>query len=543
MELEGECSATGAVEVSETVSNSNSEKLGGSIDADKVGAYGNCDDESMEDKGKGAEVTEEAVAVKLMPSPTPKGYGLKKKWRRINREEVKKDGDRNIDTSKLFVKRDLSSSSKNSAKAVRFSAGASQQSSEFVRNSGLNGNSVAVHGSAFLAGADLENSEDESSKSSTAASASNPRNKKPAVEYAGNRNLVNLSQQSKDWTESSKKPRGERVKIDKENSHSSMESDSRSSNFVFMQEGTSSLKSNGTKGERPLDSDGENRDDEDKECEGKVGDDDLQASYNDGNSGQFEDVLQDGLSAESSWEAKDEKSENHGTSTDRDPVIESIFTLQAAQEALEREVQKFKEIAKEAEQSESVNGMQDSFDSLENEVINQKQVLKLTESKLEEATSMLTLKEAKVNELESIISNGPRMGERQTAKQSTVDIETELETLFKQKIETEVEFLVSKAAAADQITLLEQQKALASDQIVNKLGDAEQKAAMLKKEAEKLENYCKSMVSTADDTLKLQKSVFKHTFCFCSQLILLVLVVGLFIFQLSPHHLTPVVPT
>nr|GME16715.1 WPP domain-interacting protein 2 [Ipomoea batatas] len=532
MELEGECSETGQVEVSETVSNSNY----------KVGAYGNCDDESMEDKGKGAEVTEEAVAVKSMPSPTPKGYGLKKKWRRINREEVKKDGDRNIDTSKLFVKRDLSSSSKNSAKAVRYSAGASQQSSEFVRNSGLNGNSVAVHGSAFMAGADLEISEDESSKSSTAASASNPRNKKPTVEYAGNRNLVNLSQQSKDWTDSSKKPRGERVKIDKENSHSSMESDSRSSNFVFMQEGTSSLKSNGTKGERPLNSDGENRD-EDKECEGKVGDDDRQASYNDGNSGQFEDVLQDGLSAESSWEAKDEKSENHGTSTDRDPVIESIFTLQAAQEALEREVQKFKEIAKEAEQSESVNGMHDSFDSLENEVISQKQVLKLTKSKLEEATSMLTLKEAKVNELESIISNGPRMEERQIAMQSTLDIETELETLFKQKIETEVEFLVSKAAAADQITLLEQQKTLVSDQMVNKLGDAEQKAAMLKKEAEKLENYCKNMVSTADDTLKLQKNVFKHTFCFCSQLILLVLVVGLFIFQLSPHHLTPVVPT
>ncbi|XP_019183202.1 PREDICTED: WPP domain-interacting protein 2 isoform X2 [Ipomoea nil] len=526
MELEGECSATGAVEVSETVSNSNSEKLG---------AYGNCvnehDNESMETKGKGFEVTEEAVAVKsTTPSPTTKGYGLRK-WKRINRGEVKKDGDSNIDTSKLIVKRDLSSSSKNSAKSVRYSAGTSQQSSEFVS---LIGNSVAVHGSAFMAGEDLENSEDQSSDS-----ASNPpRNKKPA----GNKNLANLSQQSKDWTESSKKLRGERVKIDKENSHSSMESDSRSSNFVFMQGGTSSLKSNGTKGERPLNSDGENRD-EDKECEGKVGDDDLQASYNDGNTGQFEDVLQEGLSAESSWEAKDEKSENQGTSTDHDPVIGSIFTLQTAQEALEREVQKFKEIAKEAEHLEPVNGMQDSFDSLENEVISQKQVLKLTESKLEEATSMLTLKDAKVNELESIISNGPRTGERQTAMQPTLDIETELETLFKQKIETEVEFLVSKAAVSDQITLLEQQKALASDNMVNKLGDAEQKAEMLKKEAEKLENYCKNMVSSADDTLKLQKSVFKHTFCFCSQLILLVLVVGLFIFQLSPHHLTPVVPT
>lgn len=348
MELEGECSVTGEVEVSETVSNLNSEKLVGSIDAEKVAGYGNCvnehNDGSMESKGKGAEVTEEAVAppavaaVKSTPSPTTKGYGLKK-WRRIKRE-VKKDGDSNIDTSKLIVERDLSSSSKNSAKAVRYSGGTSQQSNEFARNQVLIGSSVAVHGSAFMAGADLENSEDRSSKSSTAASASNPRNKKPAVEYAGNRNLVNLSQynlgtsvQRKDWTESSKKPRGERVKIEKENSHSSMESDSRSSNFVFMQ-GTSSLKSNGTKGERPLNYDGENGD-EDQECEGKVGDD-LRASYDDGYSKQFEDVLQEGPSAESSWEAKDEKSENQGTSTDRDPVIESIFTLQAAQEALER---------------------------------------------------------------------------------------------------------------------------------------------------------------------------------------------------------------
>ena len=140
-------------------------------------------------------------------------------------------------------------------------------------------------------------------------------------------------QQGKSRAESSKKPRGEKVKIEKENSHSSMESDSRSSNFVFMQ-GTSAMTSNGRQSGRSMNYDGENSDD--AHASDQQFSEEVQTGYAEENVGVGEDLSQDDLAADLSWDAKDEKNEDHQPSTVRDPLVESLLTLQSVQDALEK---------------------------------------------------------------------------------------------------------------------------------------------------------------------------------------------------------------
>lgn len=120
----------------------------------------------------------------------------------------------------------------------------------------------------------------------------------------------------------------------------------------------------------------------------------------------------------------------------------------------------------------------------------------------------------------------------------------ELEDLFKQKVEAEVEYLAIsrtvqklRVAAVDHITVLEEQKTLASEQtqILGKLGEAQNKAALLKKEADKLENFCED-IANADEILKLEKRVGKYRSCFLMQLILLVVILAILASRFSPSH-------
>ncbi|XP_060187389.1 WPP domain-interacting protein 2-like [Lycium barbarum] len=523
-------------------------------------------------KGKGIEISTPLVK----SSPTTKGFGLKK-WKRMKRD-ARKDGDSSSVNSDKQLKRGLTNPVGNSAKGVNFSAGRIQKSDGSVsstnavcRSTGFLVDGFGVIGDSliFNAVSESENSEDRSSRSSTAASAPKARYEGSPVVFGypsdkhwlrslSGKSLGTSAQQphqGKSRAETSKKPRGEMVKVEKENSHSSMESDSRSSNFLFMQGNYAT--SNGTKGERLMIYDGESSD-EAQDRERPIGEE-----LNDRES---ENVSQEDLAAESPWEIKEEKSENQGSSTDHDPLMESIFGFQAAQEALAKEIQKFKEIGKDiifghsledvgipsddsdfprpstSVLSQHRDGTQHPLNSLESEVVTLKHNILQLQNKLQKAADLVKSKEARVTELEAILGSSSKKEEETN--------EIELEGLFRQKVEAEIQYLTIsrtaqklRSAAVDQLTLFEEQKTLASEQaqMVHMLGDAEAKAAMLKTQAEKLGSYCEDLAST-DEKLKLQKIVCKYGSCFFIQLVLLAIVVGLFLMQMSHDH-AELVPT
>lgn len=171
-----------------------------------------------------------------------------------------------------------------------------------------------------------------------------------------------------------------------------------------------------------------------------------------------------------------------------------------------------------------------------------KQNILLFQNQVQEAADLAKSKEARVTELEAILSSSSKSEEETT--------EGEFESLFRLKIEAEVQYVALsttaqklRSAAVYQLTLLEEQKTLASEQaqMVHVLGDAEAKAVVLKTQTKKLETYCEDLASTAEK-LKLQKKVCKYSSCFFIQLVLLAVVVGLFLMQISPDH-AELVPT
>lgn len=522
--------------------------------------------------------------------PMKKGYGLKK-WRRIKRDFVK-DAGPSVDSSKI-LKRGLSGAVNpttpfadnwQNSKASVGSANALKTMGvvDGFATRGSSSDSRFAIGSAFAVGTDSENSEDRSSKSSTAASAPKLRYELPAASvYVRERNrMKNLSgksggnptqrvQQGKSRAESSKKPRGEKVKIEKENSHSSMESDSRSCNFVFMQ-GAFSMTSNRRQSRQSMNYDGENSDD--AHASDQQFSEEVQTGYAEENVGVVEDLSQGDLVADLSWDAKDEKNENHQPSTVRDPLVESLLTLQSVQDALEKEVGKLREIGKDDNSFEGssvpadsiftdpqIHGLSSSnkFRSEKNGesasgslemLVSLKQNVQHLEAKLGEMRTLLEVKELRVAELEATL-NSIKPGKEESG--STIDLqpelcremETEFECLFRQKIEAEVEYLtlmrtIDKVRAADggRVTLIEEQEALALEQaqMLNKLEETECKAAVLEKQAEELGKYSRHVLGE-EVVLKMQNRVCKVTTCFVIQFILLAVVFWLFVLRLSSH--------
>ncbi|XAR56852.1 hypothetical protein NMG60_11037473 [Bertholletia excelsa] len=601
MDLESECSVP--VEDNEIVTHVRSII----VEGERIETNGSCGGERGDDKlasdskVRDDVITQPAISPQLTvkssagraglsPPSLTKGYGLKK-WRRIKRE-VTKDSNSSLDISRM-LKRGLSTSATTSARPQDLKAEMKKKSESslsstnaVVKSMGIVSGGFALQGSSlisnlpgnFAAGTDSENSEDRSSRSSTAASVpkskydllvSSARNKNGAKSWGG-KNLgkaVQQGQQGKNRIESTKKLRGERGKVEKENSVSSVESDSRSSNFVFLQ-GTNSVTSNGRRSGRSTkyvengnDADGGERNLSEELQTG--------TGYIKENLGEFGHLLREDMAAGLSWEAKEEEVENHTSSAFVDPLIESIVTLQSAQEALEKEVEKFREIGhdeislcdgstqgsssptglgsteptkREANSSDPVHSAESkpiSPHSAETQVINLQRNASLLESKLEEANAALKEKEAKIIGLEYILSSRDPSKEHKGQR----EMETEAEGLFRQKLEAEVEYLAIsrsvqklRVAVMDQISLFEEQKALALEQaqLVNELGDVQIKAGMLKEQAEKLETYCEGIVE-ADDALKLQKRICKVTSYFFIQLIMLV-GFALFFEQFLPHN-------
>ena len=192
---------------------------------------------------------------------------------------------------------------------------------------------------------------------------------------------------------------------------------------------------------------------------------------------------------------------------------------------------------------------------LETQVFTLTHKVKYLENKLEEARAVLQGKESRISELEtSVNSSRSRKEESGSTAELQQDkyreMEFDLEALFQQKMEAEIEFLaLTKAlqklrvSLGNQITLFEEKTSSVEEQaqMLNKLGEAESKAAVLKKQAEELEKYCGDVLGT-DEVLKMQRRVCKVASCFFTQLVLLVLVFLFVVLQLSPHS-GVVVPT
>ncbi|KAL2462674.1 WPP domain-interacting protein 1-like [Forsythia ovata] len=194
------------------------------------------------------------------------------------------------------------------------------------------------------------------------------------------------------------------------------------------------------------------------------------------------------------------------------------------------EVQKFGEIGKEDFH------VDDSTQDLPSECTSIDPKLYQTNSakQLQSGVNAQNVKEAKGSEPETILNS--RSLEESMEKR---DVEAALENLFKRKIEAENDPQVEGCSGwTESFRRTENYGFRASP---DRLGDAENKAATLNKEAENLENYCEDIVS-ADETTKLQKRVWKYTACFFVQLVILIIIMGLFILQISPNY-TGVVPT
>lgn len=275
---------------------------------------------------------------------TTKGFGLKK-WRRIRRDFVKDSVPTVGDTSKVLKRVLPGNANPNKTQHSGLDTNAGAVDGFTLRGSGSDSRNAV--GSVFAAGTDSENSEDRSSKSSTAASIPKARYDLPSVigntreknraKGATGKSFGNSSSQrvllgKGGKMESSKKARGERVQIEKENSYSSIESDSRSSNAFFMQ--GSNVSSNGKQTGRRSASYDEENSDEAHESEQQFSEE-VQTGYSKENVGDVEDSQGDSA-AEVSWGIKEENGENNGFPTNRDPLVDSILSLQSVQEAFEK---------------------------------------------------------------------------------------------------------------------------------------------------------------------------------------------------------------
>lgn len=205
-----------------------------------------------------------------------------------------------------------------------------------------------------------------------------------------------------------------------------------------------------------------------------------------------------------------------------------------------------------SDQLKSVKISQTALTSLESQVLSLMEDSKFLRRKLEETGARLEAKDSRIVELEATISRikSPKK-ESSTSiglqDEKCIEIETEIESFFKLKIEAEVEHLsiigtVQKMrdAAGDQFS--EEQNFLAGKKahVQNKLGEAQSKAMMLEKQPE-LETYCGDRVG-AKEVLKL-KSSCKLTSCFLIQLVLFLMVFWYFVMQSSAPPGVVVVPT
>ncbi|CAL9220662.1 unnamed protein product [Arabidopsis halleri] len=338
---------------------------------------------------------------------TRKGFGLKK-WRRIKRDGPVRDEAAPVDDGSKLLKRGLAGLVNPPSKHVDLSSVEARQSSEgsvgsvnMVHHPGVANGFNPDIGCMFAVGQAFEKSEEHSG------------NTIGAKNVVGGK-IVSGSQE-KLWSDTIKKASKERGNSEKEKPCSSLDSDLRSSDFVFSS-GSVSVANHGEKDER------------------------LTMNYIGGfsNEGQVQEEVQTYSRSKNGYKEDDgdESKKNNNHWADKDPLADSIRSFAALQEALWKEVQSFQELGNEsillhsntdemsADQPSHENCREDNSTSSGSKALILKEKVKHLEHKLEEARTALEAKEARIQELENS------------------KIESELEGIFQRKIETEIEHLM-----------------------------------------------------------------------------------------------------
>lgn len=384
-------------------------------------------------------------------------------------------------------------------------------------------------------GADSDNSDDRTSKSSTALprhdfmlggfgrERDRARSRAPGATVHHGKNLRSARARGA----SARAASTASSTVEAENSRSSVESDLRSSNATHARKSSAGIGSNGV--HKFLHTDGEHSDEE-RPSEPLLS----------GAGGLYENgsvVGRMGIGNGDSYvnnhifhESSIGEGENGGIHSGLDPYTESIGMLQSAQEALENEIQKFLEIGKDDIENSTTNYNGNEWSSSPNgeefsEELGEK--LKLLESKLEETSLLISEKLDALN---------------QTQPMEAMLLQSEVDQLLMEKMEAEIQcFIMKRASEAwqpqteDKVSLCEAQKSLSEDhkQLEVKLRHTESRAMTLEAMVEKLESQCKELSSTSE-VVKLQARATRASLFCAIQLVLLCIAVGTFLARVFP---------
>ncbi|RID71530.1 hypothetical protein BRARA_C03463 [Brassica rapa] len=333
-------------------------------------------------------------------TPTRKGFGLKK-WRRIKRDGPVKDEATTTpadDEGSKLLKRGLTGLVNPPLKHVDLSSVEARQSSE----GSVGSVNMAVHHHHLIQGVANGFSTDPGVMFSVGfeKSEEGSDNSVAAKNVVGGK--VVSGSQGKIWRDT--------IKNASQKPCSSVESDLRSSDFVFSSGAVSAANNHGGNDERKevqtysRSQNGEQDEDGDGEC----------------------------------------KEENHYWA-DKDQIADSIRNLAALHDALWKELKSFQELGKESlplpsDKPKNENCREEKSSSSESQVLILKQKVKHLQHKLEEARADLNEKEARIQELEYS------------------KIEAELEGVFRRRMEAEIKHLVLTRSLSSSLQVLEEQQ-------------------------------------------------------------------------------------
>ncbi|XP_052167160.1 WPP domain-interacting protein 2 [Oryza glaberrima] len=345
--------------------------------------------------------------------------------------------------------------------------------------------------------------------------------------------------------------------VEPENSRSSVESNLRSSAAAHARQSSAGISSNGV--HKVLYDDDDDDDDDAEQSDGEPPSEEAARSGAGGFYRENGSVVGRLVKGSSDSDADDHgydersigKGENGEIHSGLDPYVQSIAMLRSAEEAIENEIQKFIEMRNETCENSANNHSETEWSSSchfdeSTEELSEK--LKLLESRLNEASTLINDKDSEILELDVLNHKQPK--QHVLCNTELLSLQSDMDQLFLEKMEAETQcFILTRASQAwnplteDQAAIFDIQKSLPEDhkQLEAKLRHTENRALMLEEMVEKLEAQCKDLARTSE-ILKLQARASRASL-FCSvQFVLLFIAVGTFLVRLWPSS-SEFVPT